>query len=218
MDVSDDVLRIILERLQLDVKGKLQLMQVSKQFNGVLEDMFARQKKLSIRSLGKPSMYSSCLSGDRNHGFPREDSVRIDLDVFPCCSYRIGFKPQYKGLRYHSKEVSALIWLLNKCKNLQVLAITKDWGAYSDGIQCFRRILEVILPLASEKLCCLSVYFHRYRMSTRVAHYLQTRSLVHLTVGRITDAAKKLLEKNNPDIVIKSHIPYSIVWSRQLYL
>lgn len=197
MDISDDVLRMILERLKPYMKNKVQLLQVSRQFNRVVGDMFAKQRKLSIGYSNK-----DCAATDHNHEVSEEDVLKFETD-FPA-------RGRYSQHISHLKQaLNTIIWLLNKCPNLGVLVVTRKWGYYRHtlSVQCLNQALRIILPFVSEKLCCLVIDGRSLNLSQVLVKKLKTRSLIHLWVPRITDAAKKLLVTNNPNIVIETIPP-----------
>lgn len=190
MKVSDDVLRMILQDFTVDEKTRLR--GVSRQFKRVLDDMFARQRKLCLGYRVKDKRH--CSAKDVSHEVQKRDFFEVWTLDKKCC---FGQAKGYECLKC-SSLVNGLAWLLKQFPNLQVLIMGNYFTGLFPGID---KVLEVFLPNVSNKLCCLSI--RDIKMSTPLIKKLKTRSLKHFKSGRITGAAKQMLRMNNPGVKIR---------------
>ena len=175
MEVNDDVLRSFLKFLSL--KQRVQLMRMSKQFKRVLDDMFAKQKKLSLGS----SHSNLCSARDNSHQVSVCDVLPVSRSV-------------------HNKKTKTLFAIksvLRRCRSLEVIFVTLECSK----ILQFEGLLTLSRRLMSRfrnKIVCLAIDSPQFKF-TRM-HRMSR--LMHLRTYKVTAKAKKFLIRRNPDIYI----------------
>ena len=169
--------------------------------------MFAKQKKLCLGFSNMSIVY--CASGQDDHEIKRGDILNFEEPPrnYRRVSRRDRWTPRIQAtlvLRMKATR-SGIIWLLEMCRNLQVLVITQSlWNAFAheSGVTCLSDVCKTLLPFVSEKLSCLIIEPNIY-ISQHLTRQLNTRPLQHLAVSEeMTESSKKLLRTKNPSIII----------------
>ena len=221
MKVSDDVLRMILDRI--NINQKIQLMRMSRQFQRVLDDLFVLQKKLCLGYSQLETL--SCAGNDETHKVNKKDILKFGDHCLGAKHENevtaLWLRPLFRriyvrlpeALNKHSAFILrmraigfGLILLLKKCKNLQVLIITGSlWNPFTPrtGFASLSDVVKSLLAFVPKKLTCLIIETD-IDISQELITELTTRRLKHLSLsGELTEDSKKLLKKNNPNLVIK---------------
>ena len=203
MDVNDDVLRLILEKLPF--KQKVGLVQVSKQFKRVLDGpdgpddqvdrdhrpggLFASQKKISF---GR-THYNLCAANDASHAIS-------ELDVLPLSKKKLRKSHDTNHLKRKKVTFDGIKWTLKHCRNLEVIVVSLECSRvlqYEGLITLSRKLMSKF----RNKLTCLAFDAPKFKF-TRMH---KMRRLTHLRSFEVIAKARNALQEVNPDIVIKEN-------------